>query len=63
MFCKHCGHKLTNSDTICPGCGTQIDPAAFGVQNFKVQLPSHEKELQALLKRLKNECLTERELC
>ena len=51
MFCKHCGHKLTNSDTICPGCGTQIDPAAFGVQNFKVQLPSHEKELQALLKK------------
>ncbi len=51
MFCKHCGHKLTNSDTVCPGCGTQIDPAVFGVQNFKVQLPSHEKELQELLEK------------
>ena len=49
MFCKHCGHKLENGATVCPGCGTQIDPAAFGVQNSKVQLPSHEKELQDLL--------------
>ena len=51
MFCKHCGHKLTPGETLCPGCGTEIDPAAFGVQNFKVQLPSHEKELQALLEK------------
>ena len=51
MFCKHCGQKLTDSDTVCPGCGTQIDPAVFGVQNFKVQIPSHEKELQELLEK------------
>ena len=51
MFCKHCGHKLENGETVCPGCGTQIDPAVFGVQNFKVQLPSHEKELQDLLEK------------
>ena len=49
MFCKHCGHKLAQGERVCPACGTEIDPNAIGVQNFKVTIPDHEKELEALL--------------
>ncbi len=52
MFCKHCGHKLTDGAAVCPGCGTRIDPAVFSVQKFKVTLPSREQELQTLLEQV-----------
>lgn len=28
MFCKNCGHQISNIDTVCPNCGSVVNTAA-----------------------------------
>lgn len=45
IYCKHCGHKISDKATLCPHCGSPSkDGQSQNIQNqqFPASVPSHE---------------------